>query len=621
MHLTILRHGESEWNKLNLFTGFQDVELTETGIKEAELCGETMNIKFDIAFTSNLKRACNTCDIVLDKLNQNIEIIKSDQLNERDYGELTGKNKKEMVEKHGEKQVQLWRRSLDVRPPRGENLLDVIDRVRTYYENEIKPYLDDNKNVLIVAHGNSIRALLVILGIFSESKITEFEIPTGKPIFIDYPNTSNYRFDNQYKIKGRQILDSRGNPTIEADLYKDSKLIGRGTAPSGASTGSNEAVELRDKLTHIYMGKSVFNAIYNLDLFNHLMYLDDKTLKNLVKCDNQLTFLDGTELKETFGGNTITAASFLFADAGANLSDKPLYKYLADVYGYSNNFSLPIPMVNILNGGKHAGSKLQIQEFMIMPTDKVSFSKRTEYVYLVYNNLKELLRKKYGESSINLGDEGGFAPDLNTPDEALDIIEEAVTMSNLKLGEDITLALDCAASEFYNKETKKYKVEEGLELTSSELVQYYILLKERHPALVSIEDAFDEKDYEGWKTFNEKCGNDMMIIGDDLFTTNPKMIKLGIEEKWANSLLLKVNQIGTITEAVEAAKLMQDQKYEVIVSHRSGETNNTLIADLSVAINAKYIKLGAPARGERVAKYNRLLQIEEDLQSNMFNSV
>ena len=613
MRLTIVRHGESEWNKLNIFTGFQDIDLTKDGIKEAEQCGNSIDINFDIAFTSNLKRAHNTCKIICEKSNQNPQIIQSDKLNERDYGDLTGQNKKDVAKIHGEEQVQLWRRSVDIRPPNGENLLDVINRVDIYYKNEIKPCLDDGKNVLIVAHGNSIRALLVILNVFDIDNINQFEIPTGKPIFIDYPDTANYTFKNQYIIKGRQILDSRGNPTIEADLYKDKKLIGRGTAPSGASTGSNEAIEIRDKLEYTYIGKSVYKAIYNLELFNNFMYLDEKTLKNLKKCDNQMIFLDGTQLKEKYGGNTTTAASFLFADAGANLSEKPLYEYLADIYGYSNNFSLPIPMVNIINGGKHAGGKLQIQEFMIMPTDKVSFSKRTEYVFLVYNNLKKLLIEKYGESSINVGDEGGFAPNLNTPDEALDIIEEAVKKSNLKLGDDITLALDCAASEFYNKETKKYTIEEGLELSSSELVQYYVLLKNRHPALESIEDAFDEQDYEGWKMINEKLGNDMMIVGDDLFTTNPKFIKTGIKEKWANSLLLKVNQIGTITEAVEAAKLMQDQKCQVIVSHRSGETNNTLISDLAVAIHAKYIKLGAPARGERVAKYNRLIQIEENI--------
>jgi enolase len=298
---------------------------------------------------------------------------------------------------------------------------------------------------------------------------------------------------------------------------------------------------------------------------------------------------------------------------GSNLCEKPLYEYLANIYGYDNNFALPIPMVNILNGGKHAGGKLKIQEFMIMPTDKVSFSKRTEYVFLVYNNLKKLLKAKYGESSINIGDEGGFAPNLDTPHEALEIIEDAVKESNLKLGDEITLALDCAASEFYDNETKKYEIEENVYLTSDELVNYYDKLKEKHPALMSIEDAFDEKDYDGWKKLNNQMGSKIMIVGDDLFTTNPKFIKQGMKEKWANSLLLKVNQIGTISESVQAAKLMQDQNCEVIVSHRSGETNNTLISDLSVAIHAKYIKLGAPARGERVAKYNRLLEIEENI--------
>jgi len=613
MRLTIVRHGESEWNHLNLFTGFEDIDLTLNGVKEAELCGLSMDNKFDIAFTSVLKRALRTCNIICEKSNQIPQIISSHKLNERDYGDLTGKNKKETAEIYGEKQVQLWRRSIDVRPPNGENLIDVIKRVREYYEDEIKPKLDEGKNILIVAHGNSIRALLVILNVFSLNNISEFEIPTGKPIFIEYPDTTNYTFKNKFFIKGRQILDSRGNPTIEADLIQNNKLIGRGTAPSGASTGSNEAIELRDNLEYTFMGKSVHKALYNLDLLNKFMYLDEKTLKDLKKCDNQLIFLDGTQLKENLGGNTTTAASFLFADAGANVSNMQLYEYLAKVYGYSNNFKLPIPMVNILNGGKHAGGKLKIQEFMIMPTDKVSFYKRTEYVYVVYHNLKELLKQKYGDSSINIGDEGGFAPNLNTPDEALNIIEEAVIKSNLNLGVDITLALDCAASEFYNKETGKYQVEEELELSSNELVEYYISLKERHPALLSIEDAFDEKDYDGWKNFTEKMGDKIMIVGDDLFTTNPTIIKKGMKENWANSLLLKVNQIGTISEAVEAAKLIQNNNHEVIVSHRSGETNNTLISDLAVAINAKYIKLGAPARGERVAKYNRLLEIEENL--------
>ena len=616
MKITIVRHGESQWNKLNLFTGLKDIDLTEDGHIEANKCGQSLKQDFDIAFTSTLQRAYKTCDTITKYSTNEYNVIKSSALNERDYGDLTGKNKKETADIYGEKQVLLWRRSIDVSPPNGENLLDVIDRVGTFFYSTIKPQLDNsnNKNVLIVAHGNSIRALLVILGVFSKDVINQFEIPTGKPMFVYYPNTSLYGFENDYTMYPRQILDSRGNPTIEVDLKNNNgELIGRGTSPSGASTGSNEAVELRDNDPSLFMGKSVYKAIRNLKNLNYLMYLDEKTLRNLIKCDNQLIFTDGTQLKTVIGGNATTAASFLFADAGANLCKKPLYEYLAGIYSYSQDFSLPIPMVNILNGGKHAGGNLKIQEFMIMPTDTVDFSKRTEYVFRVYNNLKNLLKEKYGPSSINLGDEGGFAPNLNTPDEALTMIEEAVDASGLELGIDITLALDCAGSEFYNKDTKTYEVEIGKNLSSLELVQYYKNLINSHPSLKSIEDAFDEKDYEGWKMFNELCGDDIMIVGDDLFTTNPEIIKKGMEEKWANSLLLKVNQIGTITESVQAAKLMQNKGCDVIVSHRSGETNNTLIADLAVGIHAKYIKLGAPARGERVGKYNRLLQIEEEL--------
>lgn len=616
MKITIVRHGESQWNKLNLFTGFKDIDLTQNGVDEATQCGKNLKQDFDIAFTSTLQRAYKTCGIIKEYSTNEYDVIKSSALNERDYGDLTGLNKVETAKLYGEEQVLLWRRSIDVSPPNGENLLDVIERVGKFFYSTIKPQLDNNrnKNILIVAHGNSIRALLVILGVFSQNVINQFEIPTGKPMFVHYPNTSVYGFENDYVMYPRQILDSRGNPTIEVDLKNlNGKLVGRGTAPSGASTGSNEAVELRDNDPNSFMGKSVYGALQNMQNLNSLMYLDEKTLKNLIKCDNQLIFTDGTQLKTNIGGNVTTAASFLFADVGANLCDKPLYEYLAEIYSYGKDFSLPIPMVNILNGGKHAGGNLKIQEFMIMPTDTVSFSKRTEYVFRVYNNLKNLLKEKYGPSSINLGDEGGFAPNLNTPDEALNMIEDAVNASGLELEVDITLALDCAGSEFYNSDTKLYEVEIGKHLSSYELVEYYQNLINNHPALKSIEDAFDEKDYDGWKMFNELCGDRIMIVGDDLFTTNHEIIKKGMEEKWANSLLLKVNQIGTITESVQAAKLMQNVGCDVIVSHRSGETNNTLIADLAVGIHAKYIKLGAPARGERVGKYNRLLQIEEEL--------
>ena len=619
MSLTIVRHGESVWNKQNLFTGFKDVELSDEGIKEAKECAieiksNSHGMVYHAAFTSNLQRAYKTCEIIkseLDNKDIDFSIKRLENLNERDYGDLTGLNKKETAEKYGEEQVQLWRRSVDVRPPNGENLVDVIDRVKKSYEEYILPLLESNKNILIVAHGNSIRALLVVINLFKIDVISNFELPTGKPMYVSVYH--GYSFVNRYLIIGRQILDSRGNPTIESEMKTlDNKVIGRGTAPSGASTGSNEAVELRDGDKNHFMGKGVWKAINNLISLNKTMYLDEKTLKDLVKCDNQLMFIDGTQLKETLGGNTTTAASFLFADVGAKLHNKELFNYLSDVYGYNEvEKRMPIPMVNILNGGKHAGGNLKIQEFMIMPSEKTKFSEGVEHMFKVYNNLKKILKKNYGSGSTNLGDEGGFAPNLNTAEEALSMIEDAVFESNLILGTDIYLALDCAASEFYDKTINKYEIEQGKYLTSKELCNYYIELLKKHPALKSIEDGFDEKDYEGWKLFTETCGSKLMIVGDDLFTTNPELIKTGMEENWANSLLLKVNQIGTITESVKAAKMMQKKNCDVIVSHRSGETNNTLIADLAVAINAKYIKLGAPARGERVAKFNRLLQIQE----------
>lgn len=608
MKLTIIRHGQSEWNKLNLFTGFKDVDLSDEGVIEAKQC--LTNEKYDIAFTSNLKRAYKTCEIIKEETKQNFNIIYDEALNERDYGDLTGNNKKQIAKKFGEEQVQLWRRSVEVRPPNGENLLDVISRVKKYYNQKILPELNTNKKVLIVAHGNSIRALLVIMGIFKLEDIPKFEIPTGKPIHILYP-MKDYFFLNDYNFKGRQILDSRGNPTIEVDILHNNNLISRQAAPSGASTGSNEALEIRDNDSNNFMGKSVYKSIKMIDSLNLKMYIDKKTLCNLINCDNQLKFLDGTELKTILGGNTTTALSFSIAEAASKLSNLELFTYFSNIFNYPKPTNTPIPMVNILNGGKHAGGNLKIQEFMIMTSNKIPFNKRVEQIYCVYNNLKKLLVSKYGSTSINLGDEGGFAPPLDTPDEALDIIELAVINSNLELGKDITLALDCAASEFYDSKTKMYEIEKNKYLNSDQLASYYMELIARHPALKSIEDAFDEKDYYGWKLFSNLCEDKVMIVGDDLFTTNPNMISIGLEENWANSLLLKVNQIGTISEAVESAKMMQKKKLDVIVSHRSGETNSSLISDLAVGIHAKYIKLGAPARGERVAKFNRLIQIEE----------
>lgn len=611
MVLIVVRHGESVWNKENRFTGFKDVALSEKGVNEAKNASKQVNVTVDIAFTSNLVRAIDTCLYIKSGLKQDFDVIKNEALNERDYGDLTGKNKKELADEVGAEQVQVWRRSVKVRPPNGENLIDVIGRVSEYYYSTIKRALEHNENVLVVAHGNSIRALLCVLGVFTVDTIHQFEIPTATPMFIQWPDVNNFHFKNDVVFKPRQILDSRGNPTIEVDCIRNNgEFLGRGTSPSGASTGSNEAVELRDN-DERFMGKSVYTALENIKELNNKMYLSDVVLRDCSKCDKQMIALDGTQLKRTYGGNTTTALSFMFADVGAKLNAAELFAYLSKTYGYNTGYKMPIPMVNILNGGKHAGGNLKIQEFMIMPSDTVPFIKRTEYVFTVYHNLKKLLKQTYGPSAINLGDEGGFAPNLNTATEALRMIEEAVHISNLKLGTDIYLALDCAASEYYDKERRMYEIEKDKWISSSELVQYYVDLIKHHPSLKSIEDPFDEKDYEAWRQFTELCGKDIMVVGDDLFTTNPTIIKEGMKNKWANSLLLKVNQIGTISESVEAAKLMQSRGCDVIVSHRSGETNNTLISDLAVGIGAKYIKLGAPARGERVAKYNRLIQIEE----------
>jgi len=422
------------------------------------------------------------------------------------------------------------------------------------------------------------------------------------------------------KLVGREILDSRGNPTVEVDVYtSEDKIAGRASAPSGASTGSNEALELRDGDKTRYLGKGVTKAVNNVNgpLSDALK---GKSVDNLRDCDDALRAKDGTELKTNLGGNSITAASFAVATAGANLSSEELYEYLARNYRREDEstrkFSIPTPLVNILNGGKHAGGKLKIQEFMIVPRSDIEFKEALRIVTEVYHALGGLLVKEKGPSSKNVGDEGGFAPQLDTPDEALTFIERAVEKAGYTVGEDIFLAIDAAASEFYDRETGKYEFVEGTWLSTDETIDAYEKLINDHPAFISMEDALDEKDYEGWKKLTQRLGNRVMLVGDDLYTTNTRLIKQGIDEKWATALLLKVNQIGTISEAMDAASMIFNVNQNVIVSHRSGETSTTLISDLAVAINAQYIKTGAPARGERCAKYNRLLQIEEHLKQN-----
>jgi enolase len=424
-------------------------------------------------------------------------------------------------------------------------------------------------------------------------------------------------------LVGREVLDSRGNPTVETDVYVkylgQVQFAGRSSAPSGASTGSNEARELRDASSPRYGGKGTATAASNVTKVLSPALAGQK-LCCLKALDEIIQKTDGTELKEKVGGNATTATSFALAEAAANIGGVQLFQYLAKVfYGPDNvpaKFKLPSPFFNIVNGGKHAGGNLKIQEFMVTPTRAVPYPDQLRIVAEVYQKLGALLAKKYGISAKNLGDEGGFAPLLNTPEEAIAVIEEAITAAGYTPGKEIHLGLDAASSEFYDAKTKKYEVEVGVFKTGDELIDYWEQLVTRHPSIVSIEDGLDEKDYEHWVKLTARLGGKIQLVGDDLYTTNPKTIALGLAGKWANALLLKVNQIGTISEAIQAAKLILDAGQKVMVSHRSGETCNSVIADLAVAIGAQSIKTGSTARGERIQKYTRLLQIYEYLVEN-----
>lgn len=421
------------------------------------------------------------------------------------------------------------------------------------------------------------------------------------------------------KIVGREVLDSRGNPTVEADVYVnymgEVRLAGRSSAPSGASTGSGEARELRDGGSR-YCGKGTQKAVANVTL-RISDALKGKGLNNLQELDNIMCATDGTDLKENLGGNATTAVSFALAEAASNIRDEELFLYLARQYHGENipdKFKLPSPFFNILNGGKHAGGNLKLQEFMVSPSRKHPFPDQLRIVAEIYHKLGALLSKKYGVSAKNLGDEGGFAPCLNTPEEALQIIEEACKEANYEPGTDVFFALDAASSEFYDEEKKVYEVEVGVFKTGDEMIKYWEELVEKHPGICSIEDGLHETDYEHWAKLNQALGGKIKLVGDDLYTTNPKTIQKGIEGKWCNALLLKVNQIGTISEGMQAARMILEKEQWVMVSHRSGETCNSVIADLAVAIGAQAIKTGSTARGERIQKYTRLLQIYEYLK-------
>ena len=422
---------------------------------------------------------------------------------------------------------------------------------------------------------------------------------------------------------GREVLDSRGNPTVEVDVYAKYLgtvvLAGRSSAPSGASTGSGEAMELRDKDPARYNGKGTLTASGNV-ASKISPALQGKSFTSLKELDDAICAADGTELKTNIGGNACTAASFALAESAARLEEIELFQYFARQYWGAENvpkkFKLPTPFFNILNGGKHAGGHLKLQEFMASPKPGIPFPDQLRMVAEVYKKLGSILVAEKGVSAKNLGDEGGYAPLLDSPEEAITLIERAMAESGYKPGVDMFLGLDAAASEFYDSESKLYEVEVGKKLTAEQMIDYWADMVTRHPSIISIEDGLDEKDYENWTKLNEKIGDKIQLVGDDLYTTNPKTIARGLEGKWCNALLLKVNQIGTISEAMQAAKLVLDANQRVMVSHRSGETCNSVIADLSVAIGAQSIKTGSTARGERIQKYTRLLQIYDYLKEH-----
>ncbi|TSE16539.1 phosphopyruvate hydratase [Arthrobacter sp. KBS0703] len=403
-------------------------------------------------------------------------------------------------------------------------------------------------------------------------------------------------------IHAREILDSRGNPTVEVEVLLSDGQIGRAAVPSGASTGEHEAVELRDGDKGRYLGKGVQKAVDAvIDQIAPALTGFDATDQRSI--DQAMIDLDGTPNKGKLGANAILGVSLAVANAAAASADLPLYKYL----GGPNAHVLPVPLMNILNGGSHADSDVDIQEFMIVPIGAETFSEGLRWGVEVYHNLKSVLQAK--GLSTGLGDEGGFAPNLPSNRAALDLIQEAIKNAGYTPGKDIALALDVASSEFFTDGAYQF---EGKALTATEMSAYYAELVADYP-LVSIEDPLDENDWEGWKTLTDTIGDNVQLVGDDLFVTNPAILQRGIDTKTANSLLVKVNQIGSLTETLDAVSLAQRAGYTTITSHRSGETEDTTIADISVATNAGQIKTGAPARSERVAKYNQLLRIEEEL--------
>ena len=408
-------------------------------------------------------------------------------------------------------------------------------------------------------------------------------------------------------IVAREILDSRGNPTVEVDVYLDSGAMGRAAVPSGASTGEHEAVELRDGDKSRYLGKGVQKAVENVNevICNELIDMD---ALEQVEIDRTMIELDSTENKGKLGANAILGVSLAVAKAAANELEIPLYRYI----GGTNAKTLPVPMANILNGGAHSSAPIDFQEYMVMPVGSPTFKEGIRCVAEVFHNLKNILHDK--GLSTTVGDEGGFAPDLKDNEEPLKVIMQAIEKAGYKPGEDVCIAMDPASSEFYDKDKKKYvfKKSDKRELSSSEMVDFYAHLVNNYP-IISIEDATAEDDWEGWKILTEKLGKKVQLVGDDLFVTNVKRLQMGLDKGVANSILIKVNQIGSLTETLDSIELAKTHNYTSVVSHRSGETEDTTIADIVVATNAGQIKTGSASRSDRIAKYNQLLRIEEEL--------
>ncbi len=406
-------------------------------------------------------------------------------------------------------------------------------------------------------------------------------------------------------IRGREILDSRGNPTIEVDILLESGIYVSAAVPSGASTGTHEALELRDNDKSRYKGKGVLKAIENIDKII-APALKGKTAVDQRNIDMIMLELDSTPNKSKLGANAILGVSMAVAKAGAAYSGLPLYRYL----GGTSAVELPVPMLNILNGGVHADNSVDLQEFMIMPAGAENFSHALRMSSEIFHTLKSVLKEKGYSTAV--GDEGGFAPNLKSNEEALELIVIAIEKAGYKPGKDVFIALDPASSEFYEDGYYVFKKSTGEKLTSEQMVDFYSRLVDKYP-IISIEDGLSEDDWDGWKIMTDKLGNKIQIVGDDLFVTNIERLKRGIENNISNSILIKLNQIGTVTETIETIKLAQKYNYTAVVSHRSGETEDTFIADLSVGLTTGQIKTGSVSRSERIAKYNQLLRIEEEL--------